>query len=120
MKKSLYLLLTVTCVFIGFIAGIFVGRNTIGTWVTLNPSNGNSTSTTTQSENTTQLGKVNINTAKISELMLLPGIGSAKAKSIIEFRENYGKFTSINDLIYVDGFSYTTIEELRPYITVGG
>lgn len=120
MKKSLYLLLTVTFVFIGFIAGIFVGRNTIGTWITLDPSQGSASSTTTQSEDTTKLGKVNINTAKLSELMLLPGIGNAKAKSIIAFREDYGEFTSINDLIYVDGFSYTTIEELRPYITVGG
>lgn len=120
MKKSLYLLLTVTLVFIGFISGIFVGRNTTGTWITLNPTDGTPSSATTESDGVAQRGKVNINTAKISELTLLPGIGNAKAKSIIEFRENYGKFTSIEDLIYVDGFSYTTIEELRPYITVGG
>ena len=52
--------------------------------------------------------------------MLLPGIGDTKATKILQFREDYGNFTSIEDLIYVDGFSYETIEDLRPYITVGG
>lgn len=120
MKKSLHLLLTVTLVFIGFVAGIFVGRNAIGTLITLNPSKDNPSTAISQSDDSVQKGKVNINTAQISELMLLPGIGTTKANSIIEFREKYGKFTGIEDLIYVDGFSYVTIEELRPYITVGG
>lgn len=120
MKKSLYLLLTVTLVFLGFISGMFVGRNTIGTWIELSPTDGTPSSATTESDSIVQRGKVNINTAKVSELTLLPGIGNTKAKNIIAFRENFGDFTSIDDLIYVDGFSYTTIEELRPYITVGG
>lgn len=120
MKKSLYILVTITLIFIGLVAGVFIGRNSIGTWITLDPLFGNSPAETTPSQKPAELGKVNINTAKISELTLLPGIGNSKAAKIIAFREEYGRFTCIEDLIYVDGFSYTTIEQLRPYITVGG
>lgn len=120
MKKSLYLPVTITLVFISLIAGVFIGRNSVGTLVTLDPLLGNPPSTTAPAQKPSELGKVNINTAGKDELVLLPGIGNTKAAKIIEFREQFGKFTCIDDLIYVDGFSYTTIEELRPYITVGG
>ena len=120
MKKSLYVLLTITLVFIGLIAGVFIGRNAIGTRITLDPLSGNHPSTTSSDEKTDELGKVNINTAGVNELTLLPGIGPSKAAEIIEFREEFGKYTCIEDLIYVDGFNYITIEQLRPYITVGG
>ncbi len=120
MKKSLYVLITITLVFIGLIAGVFIGRNSIGTWVTLSPSFESSNHGTEPDQKPSELGKVNINTAEKNELTLLPGVGNTKATNIIEFREEFGRFTSIEDLIYVDGFSYATIEELRPYITVGG
>ena len=113
MRKSLYILLTTTMVFVALVAGIFVGRNSTGTMATLNPFSGNVASDTAPVQ-------VNINTASKSDLTLLPGIGNTKATKIIEFRDEFGNFTRIEDLIYVDGFSYTTIEELRPYITVGG
>lgn len=119
MQKSLYVLITITLVFVGLIAGIFIGRNSVGSWITLDPSSGNSPAATTAGQ-ADALGKVNINTAGVYELTLLPGIGEVKANEIIAFREEYGRFTRIEDLIYVDGFSYVTIEELRPYVTVGG
>lgn len=120
MQKSLYALLTITLVFIALVAGVFIGRNTVGTWITLDPSSGNAPSISSTGQNSEDIGKVNINTAKIHELTLLPGIGTAKAGEIIAFREEFGNFTCVEDLIYVDGFSYLTIEKLRPYITVGG
>lgn len=120
MKKSMHMLITITLVFVGLIAGIFIGRNSVGTWIALAPSSGNIILTTASSQESTEIGKVNINTAEKNELTLLPGVGSTKAAKIIEFREEFGRFTRIEDLIYVDGFSHTTIEELRPYITVGG
>lgn len=119
MKKSMNALFVVTFLFIGLIVGVFIGRNTRGTWITLEPSPGHTVSDTEPAENATP-GKVNINTAGIRELTLLPGIGNTKAEAIIEFREAFGKFTSIEDLVYVNGFSFTMIEQLRPYITVGG
>ena len=120
MKKSLYILLTVTLVFTGIIVGVFIGRNTSGTIITLDPFSGNKPLSPLPTQNTSELGKVNINVASADQLMLLPGIGRAKAAAIIDFREEYGKFTRIEDLLYIDGFSRTTIESLRPYITLGG
>ncbi len=120
MKKSPHPIIILTIVFISLVAGVFIGRSTAGVNVTLTPSSDNDPGTTVQSQGSDEIGKVNINTADINELTLLPGIGQTKAESIIIFRENYGRFTRIEDLIYVDGFSYTTIEELRPYITTGG
>ena len=47
--------------------------------------------------------KVNINTADIEELTTLPGIGTAKAKSILSYREEHGKFETIEELKNIDG-----------------
>lgn len=120
MKKSRNFMLTLTIIFLALIVGVFIGRNSKGTWVTISPSAGSSNATTVSGETPPQTGKVNINTADKNTLMLLPGIGNTKAQKIIEFREKHGRFTSIDDLIDVDGFGYAIIEELRPYITVGG
>jgi competence protein ComEA len=62
--------------------------------------------------------KVNINTAAQSELELLPGIGPAMAKRIIDYRTQHGKFTSIEQLDSVRGVGAKTMERLRPLVTV--
>lgn len=61
---------------------------------------------------------ININTATQSELETLQGIGPAKAKAIIEYREEKGPFASKDDLVNVDGVGPGTIKQLREQITV--
>ena len=61
---------------------------------------------------------VNINTASQTELESLQGIGPAKAKAIIEYREKNGSFASIEDLAKVSGIGSGTIKQLRDTITV--
>ncbi len=65
-----------------------------------------------------QSGKININTASVSELMTLDGIGEAKAKAIVEYREANGYFKSVNDLTLVSGIGEKTLEKNRDRITV--
>ena len=44
------------------------------------------------------LAAVNINTASPSELEALPGIGPAKAKAIVDYRQQHGAFKSVEEL----------------------
>ena len=46
---------------------------------------------------------ININTANKEELMKFEGIGEEKAKRIIEYREEKGKFEKPEDIMNVDG-----------------
>ena len=66
----------------------------------------------------TALAAVNINTASQTELEALQGIGPAKAKAIIEYREKVGLFASIDDLEKVSGIGSGTVKQLRDVVTV--
>ena len=61
---------------------------------------------------------ININTASQAELETLPGIGPALAKRIIEYRQEYGPFQSIEDVMKVRGIGEATFERIRDRITV--
>lgn len=60
---------------------------------------------------------ININTATKSELTLLPGIGDAYAERIILYREDYGPFTSPEELLNISGIGTRRLEQIKPYIT---
>lgn len=61
---------------------------------------------------------ININTADEALLELLPGIGPAYAQRIIEFREQYGPFTEVNQLEEIRGIGPQTMQKLRANIIV--
>jgi len=63
--------------------------------------------------------KVNINTADVSELDSLPGIGKVTAHRIVEYRKAHGPFKSIEDLLNVPRFRKRVLEKIRDYIYVG-
>ncbi|MFS0644162.1 helix-hairpin-helix domain-containing protein [Siminovitchia sp. 179-K 8D1 HS] len=63
-------------------------------------------------------GKVNINKADASQLETLPGIGPAKAKAILDYREQQGGFKQEEDLKNVSGIGEKTFEKLQDSITV--
>lgn len=62
--------------------------------------------------------KININSATVSELMTLEGIGEVKAKAIVEYREAHGDFNSVDELTRVSGIGSKTLEKNRDRITV--
>jgi len=62
---------------------------------------------------------VNLNTATVSDLQNLPGIGAATAKLIIEHRQKIGGFKKIEELMNVKGIGEKTFLKLKPMVTVG-
>lgn len=70
----------------------------------------------TESQNKEQ--KININLADVETLTTLPGIGPSKAQSILSYREENGRFSTIDDLRNVSGIGDKTFEKLKDSITV--
>lgn len=61
---------------------------------------------------------ININTADISELTKLSGIGESKAKKIIEYRNKIGNFETIEDIKNVSGIGDNIFDKIKENITV--
>jgi competence protein ComEA len=75
----------------------------------------NSNNTSNSSNSSSSL--ININTASLSELMTLSGIGEAKAKNIISYREKT-LFKSIEDILNVEGIGESIYVNIKKNITV--
>lgn len=112
MKKSQIVLLAATVIFFSILLGIFIGRNTVSQLYF--PVSDNPTATQ-QSD-----GKLDINTATHAQLKMLPGIGDELATRIIDYRTQNGPFTSILDLMNVEGIGKTKLENIQNYIKAGG
>ena len=63
-------------------------------------------------------GLVDINTADTAELMTLPGIGQTRADAIVAYRQQNGKFQSIEDIMKVDGIKEGSFAKLKDRICV--
>lgn len=61
---------------------------------------------------------ININTASLDELMQIPKIGEVKALAIINYRETYGWFKTIEEITNVSGISESLFEQIKEYITI--
>lgn len=66
-----------------------------------------------------QSGAVDINTATAEMLQSLPGIGPVLAQRIIAYREQWGPFHHLIDLLEVSGIGPRTLERLQGHIVVG-
>ena len=61
---------------------------------------------------------VNINTAAVTELTQLDGIGESKAAAIVEYREKHGGFATVDELLNVPGIGEKTLANIRRQITI--
>ncbi len=68
----------------------------------------------------TYAAPVNINTANVQQLTELNGVGEAKAKAIVAYRDEHGAFKSIEQLANVKGIGLKTVEKNRDMITLSG
>lgn len=63
---------------------------------------------------------VNINTATVEQLALLPRIGPKVAQRIVDWRDKYGPFERSTDLMQVRGIGENTFEILEKYLVLEG
>ena len=74
-------------------------------------------SETTSDANDTN-GKINLNTATKDQLMEIPGIGESKANAIIAYREEHGGFSSIEEVMNIEGIKEGVFSKMKEYIVV--
>ena len=65
-------------------------------------------------------GVVNVNTATAEQLMLLPGIGEAKARAILDRRKEQGGFKAVDELLDVKGIGAAALDRIRPFVAIQG
>ncbi len=63
-------------------------------------------------------GGLDLNKASVADLARLPRIGPARARSIIQYREQIGCFESVDQLIDVPGIGDKTLLQLEPFLTI--
>lgn len=61
---------------------------------------------------------ININTATISELNSLPGLGEKTAKGIIEYREKHGRIKNLDELLKVKGIGKAKLSKIKDWISI--
>jgi len=69
-------------------------------------------------ESRDSLEQININDASAEELQRLPHIGPVVASKIIEYRDKFGPFKRVEELMMIDGMSDARFRRIRSLIRV--
>ena len=139
MKNSITaVLISVTLAFAAFVAGFYIGKNTVNTKTEIfgytDTTAGSGSSAEQAPTSSPEIPSdpqgsggvstpqttfpININTATLEELDLIPGIGPVLAQRILDYREEIGRFTSVEELLDVSGIGEKTLAKMLEYITV--
>lgn len=121
-NMRLQILTLLTAVFAAFILGLFMGRNFNRVPVQIQELPAVTVAATAPSEEPapTEPSIININTATLEQLQTLPGIGPVIAQRIIAYREEYGVYESVGELMNVSGIGEKKLESIWDFVTTGG
>ncbi len=111
MKNGPKILFLATLICIAVYIGIFIGRT--------------SSQSITYLPGITEIDKkqsirINLNRATADELAEIPGISSVLARAIVQYRNEYGDYVDIDELLDVRGMSDAVYEQIKEYVTIGG
>lgn len=127
MKNASLAVLSVLLAFLCVSIGVLIGRLSDNGKTLIayerNPSNQYGTEVTASVDGVPQnseLGKVDLNTATVNQLISLPGIGETIALRIIAYRTENGPFSSVDELVSVEGIGPSKLEKIYDQVTVGG
>ena len=67
---------------------------------------------------TPQETRIDLNTATLEELCTLKGIGPVKAQAILDYRDNYGGFVCVEELLEVKGIGESTYSNIKDYLYI--
>jgi competence ComEA-like helix-hairpin-helix protein len=62
--------------------------------------------------------KIDLNRAEWYELIILPGIGEKKARAIVEYRKEAGRFKTIGQLCEVNGIGVETVKRIKDLVFI--
>ena len=130
MKKQAFpLLLAITGIFLAFLMGLFLGRNTakgdiLVSGLSAPPLHAGQEPETAPEETAIPAATItfplDVNMATKAELMALPGIGETLAQRILDYRIAHGPFSRPEELMNVSGIGAGKLEPILDLITTGG
>jgi comEA protein len=62
--------------------------------------------------------RIDLNTATLDELCTLKGIGPVKAQAILDYRDKYGGFVCIEEIMEVKGIGEKTYNKIKEYLYI--
>ena len=127
-KPKLSPIIIFTLMFAAFTFGFMVGRQTCRTAITVDvplslleePTRAPETAPAATVPVVRVTFPIDINRADKELFLELPGIGEVMAERIIAYRDKHGAFTSIDELLHVEGMGSKKLDKIWDLITIGG
>ena len=116
-KPNISPMIVVTLAFAVILAGIYGYRNYFAPEIRVEYPADNSVPVIQQPDSP---ARIDINTATVEEMSTLPGIGEKLAQRIAAYRLVHGSFTSLEELLNIEGIGSGKLKAILDYITIGG